>query len=100
MSSTPNGSLTRSPLSPENERASQPPSARAALDRGPHRMVTFFLAIGPFNQQPFVRAAVGKPVVPMRDPNAHVNSGKCTKRGVAAVHHVSMHGNRLAISIK
>src|SRR5262245_12207435 len=34
------------------------------------------LAIGPFNQQPFLRPTVGEPVIPMRDPNAHTGNSR------------------------
>src|SRR5271166_2825482 len=42
-----------------------------------------FLAIGPFDQQPLLRPAVGEPVVPMRHTNAHAGKsrGQLLRRG-------------------
>ena len=33
-------------------------------------------AVGPFDQQPLLRPRVGKPVVPMRDTNAHTGKSR------------------------
>jgi hypothetical protein len=34
------------------------------------------LIVGPFDQQPLLRPAVGKPVIPMRDTNAHTGKSR------------------------